>query len=385
MSSHAKTPASPSTRSQRDRSRSRSRRRSSSSPSRRRRSTHDSERSRRRRSPSKSDSSSGSSRSRSPRATPSRKAPEGFVYSKASPYQGSPADGRSYPSFDPRDQAPEDRTLSALNTRGPLEPRVPLVRGSLRLEGVNFARYEGMKVDPERQRAFTSAIRDDLISEAGNGVVREDILLRLTPGPIKTVVLDYASGVTKDGLLNLPSLVDAEWCIDCEYAIAARNEDRQVAIARTLFEALSDGDLAMDSTRRAYLKYLNSNHADPNKIRVVPTATAEDAEKKPQSPHHRSGLYEEADPLEGRYTWHERRSRQDLPTVRNLPDAPNSPRARPHIVGDVPAIGGVPLEHRPKPDPAAITSPQSYARRTQQPWWDTSPSWELKRAMARES
>eukprot|EP01060_Flectonema_neradi_P016020 TRINITY_DN22624_c0_g1_i1.p1 TRINITY_DN22624_c0_g1~~TRINITY_DN22624_c0_g1_i1.p1 ORF type:complete len:377 (+),score=67.87 TRINITY_DN22624_c0_g1_i1:61-1191(+) len=330
--------------------------------------------SRRRRSRSRSSgdksrrrSRSRSRRSRSSSRSPRRKAPDGFSYSKSSPYSGSVH--KAYPQFDPRDQAPEDRIhgrADVMGYRGPLDSRVPLVRGSLRLEGVNFAKYEGAKSDPERQKAFTCAIRDDIISEAGNGLVREDIILRLTPGPIKTVVLDYNGPPKPDGQPGPPSLVDAEWCIDCEYAIAARDEDSQVSIARTMFETLSESDLLLSSTKAAYVRYLNPEHTDPDKIRVVPTTDGED-----EQPHHRVGAYEDNDPLEGRYTWQERRSRYDLAPLASLPDAPRSPGYKsPKIERSSASIGGVMLENRPSPDPAVSNSPGQYGNPR---WWDSRP------------
>ena len=312
-----------------------------------------------------------SSRSRSRSQSPGR-APEGFSVSKSTPHSATTTD-KAYPSFDPRDQAPEDVGHGKTDyTRGPLDPNAPLVRGSLRLEGVNFAKYEGAKADPDRQRAFTSALRDDLISEAGNGLVREDILLRITPGPIKTVILDYNGGKQSDGQPGPPSLVDAEWCIDCEYAIAARDEERQVSIARTIFESLTGGDLRMDSTRKAYTRYLNPEHPDSASIRVVPTSSAD---AKPAQEAHpglgggvggigsaaaaagplgRCGLFEEGDPLEGRYTWHQRRSAHDLAAVKNLPDSPRSPPTQRPEERHIRSIGGVPIENRPVPDPSML-------------------------------
>ena len=317
-------------------------------------------------------SSSRSSRSHSPPLA-SAKVPDGFHHSRASHYPDTaagPVDDKQYPGFDPRDQAPEDSMHGRVECqRGPLDPHAPLVRGSLRLEGVNYARYEGAKVDPDRQRAFTSAIRDDLISEAGNGVVREDILLRITPGPIKTVVLDYNGAPQAGGQPGPPSLVDAEWCIDCEYAISATSEDRQSSIAHTLFEALTSGDLRMDSAKKAYTRFLNPDHSATSSIKVVPTSS-QDAKKRqdplaaarspggaasPANPGiPRSGLYEESDPLEGRYTWHQRRSAHDLAAVAACPDAPRSPGWKSPEAPPPQSVGGVPVENRPLPDPALV-------------------------------
>eukprot|EP00662_Eupelagonemidae_sp_cell21_P022254 gene22254-8088_t len=68
-----------------------------------------------------------------------------------------------------------------IRTRGGAQ--APIVRGSLRIEGVDFSKYEAQKGDTDVRRGLTSALRDDIIAEAGCGLLREDILLRLTPGP----------------------------------------------------------------------------------------------------------------------------------------------------------------------------------------------------------
>jgi len=210
-------------------------------------------------------------------------APVGPLYPKTAASAGRMSEAIDRRAFDANDIAPEDplhaRKNSLQGCPWPLDPRVPLVRGSLRLEGVNFARWESAMGAPERQRAITTALRDDMISEAGNGITREDILLRLTPGPIHSVLLDYSGRPRPDGQPALPKLSDAEWCIDIEYAIAARDEAKQSAIARALFEALAGGEMALPATRAAYIRYLNPTHPDPTKIIGVPTASAMDRER----------------------------------------------------------------------------------------------------------
>ncbi|KAJ9458638.1 hypothetical protein DIPPA_26811 [Diplonema papillatum] len=193
-------------------------------------------------------------------------------------YGRHPSPRRGFPTFDRRDRAPEDFGRERLGYCSEEDPEgfdnrsAPLVRGTFRLEGVDFSKYEGLKAEPEVQRAFTSAVRDDLISEVGNGVGRDDILLRLGPGPIKTVVLDYQHrGRPEDG----PQLVEADWSMDVEYAIAARSPQAQLNVARALYESLSHGLMRIRATRSAYARVINPGMADPSTIAAVPCRKAE--------------------------------------------------------------------------------------------------------------
>eukprot|EP00754_Rhynchopus_humris_P035613 Rhum_TRINITY_DN17149_c0_g1::Rhum_TRINITY_DN17149_c0_g1_i1::g.165372::m.165372 len=221
---------------------------------------------------------------------------DGYSYTKGpTPTRSVGSSGRQeFPSFDQRDRAPEDRHRGAQagyssslrsSETVPNPHNQTLVRGSLRLEGVDFSKYEGLKEQPDLQRMLTTALRDDLISEGGNGMTREDILLRLSPGPIRTVVLDYHhSGDRRSGSAGkAPSLVDAEWCMDVEYAISTRSEQAQANIAHALYDSLSSGRMHLKSTRNAYVRYIHPEAADPHKIQAVPTTT-EDRASSSESP-----------------------------------------------------------------------------------------------------
>eukprot|EP01062_Namystynia_karyoxenos_P040537 TRINITY_DN29551_c0_g1_i1.p2 TRINITY_DN29551_c0_g1~~TRINITY_DN29551_c0_g1_i1.p2 ORF type:complete len:351 (+),score=81.47 TRINITY_DN29551_c0_g1_i1:85-1053(+) len=218
------------------------------------------------------------------RATPSALGYAGGAPSQPG-LQRRPLAAPGVPTFDPKDNAPED--FATVRHRKPadyahpaLDPRTPLVCGTLRLEGVSYARYESAKVIPERQKAFTTALRDDLISEAGCGVTRDDILLRLIPGPIRSLVLDYAHALEPGhNRPGPPRVSDAEWCIDVEYAIATRDAETQRQVARALFDALAGGDASVPATRDAYVHHLHPDCADPGRIACVPTASAEDRER----------------------------------------------------------------------------------------------------------
>ena len=181
--------------------------------------------------------------------------------------------GVRYPGYDENDRAPEDHSSLVRRSQSPKPPgwKGSVVRGSLRMEGINYSKYESLRGEVNLQRSLTNGIRDDIISEAGNGTIREDILLRLSPGPIKTVVLDYDSSPRSR---LPPSLVDADWCIDVEYVIEARSESAQINIARSLYESLSRGDLQLRATSNAYFRYIDPGNKNDRSIRAVPCTSA---------------------------------------------------------------------------------------------------------------
>eukprot|EP01060_Flectonema_neradi_P007872 TRINITY_DN15588_c0_g1_i1.p1 TRINITY_DN15588_c0_g1~~TRINITY_DN15588_c0_g1_i1.p1 ORF type:complete len:308 (+),score=28.88 TRINITY_DN15588_c0_g1_i1:49-972(+) len=254
--------------------------------------------------------SSGRRRSKSPsHRRPRMDTSGGFHYSKTMAPAGP--HGVRYPSYDEKDRAPEDINRSPNYTSPPpqqsLSPRSPgwrgpVVRGSLRIEGINYSKYESIRGQTSLQRGLTNGIRDDIISEAGNGTSREDILLRLSPGPIKTVVLDYDNSPKGR---SSPSLVDADWCIDVEYVIETRSETAQLNIARSLYEALSRSELQLRSTSAAYVRYVDPDCRDgARRIRAVPCTTSDGNSPSHQnlssSQHHNPHLRSYS-PL-GRYT-----------------------------------------------------------------------------------
>eukprot|EP00662_Eupelagonemidae_sp_cell21_P053204 gene53204-16229_t len=74
-----------------------------------------------------------------------------------------------------------------------------VVRGSITVDGVNYAKYEQVRERDEGARArFLDAVKDDFISEVGS---------------IKAVVLHYDAPAS-DARHGGPSLVDAEWSIN---------------------------------------------------------------------------------------------------------------------------------------------------------------------------
>ena len=215
--------------------------------------------------------------------------------------------------FDPYDRAPEDRQKDVCPRRqsavgdffGPYEP---VVRGSLHIEGVNYAKYEAQKHRSSYISAFLDAMRDDIvcappppslsparnhtpalphhphipslqISEVGNGVRREDILLQLYPGAIKTVVLHYDRYDGPDTQANDPTLVDAEWSVKCDYAIRARDVQRQQNVAMALYTALGEEQMFSTHKMRRIYRERFDPQGDVSKIAIVkPPAD----EKQPQ-------------------------------------------------------------------------------------------------------
>eukprot|EP01062_Namystynia_karyoxenos_P066749 TRINITY_DN60690_c0_g1_i1.p1 TRINITY_DN60690_c0_g1~~TRINITY_DN60690_c0_g1_i1.p1 ORF type:complete len:620 (+),score=150.28 TRINITY_DN60690_c0_g1_i1:118-1977(+) len=167
--------------------------------------------------------------------------------------------------YDHRDRAPEDRTdAHAFMKREKdgadwlADTRLRefdlydlLVRGSLIIDGVNYAKYEQARESDERMRLeFLDAIKDDLIGEVGNGVKREDIAIRIYPGQIKAVVLHYDKHRQRE---KAPALVDAEWSIRVDYAIRTRDSQRQRNIALSLYTTFrSAGGFRGEELKRKY-------------------------------------------------------------------------------------------------------------------------------------
>lgn len=136
-------------------------------------------------------------------------------------------------------------------------PYAPVVKGSFILHGCNFAKLEGVGKGVRRAR-FLDGLREDIICEVGNGVRKEDILLNVVPGEIRSVVLSYESGGPT------PQLLDADWDLAVAYAIRAKDQQRQANIAMAFFTALTTYDgLRCDCTRRCYVTHIDpSLHAD---------------------------------------------------------------------------------------------------------------------------
>eukprot|EP01064_Diplonema_japonicum_P013273 TRINITY_DN2078_c2_g2_i1.p1 TRINITY_DN2078_c2_g2~~TRINITY_DN2078_c2_g2_i1.p1 ORF type:complete len:308 (+),score=53.21 TRINITY_DN2078_c2_g2_i1:62-925(+) len=185
-----------------------------------------------------------------------------------SPPPESHSMGRS--TFDWHDKAPEDR-IHVPEEVHPFGRYDCVVRGSFIIEGLNYAKFQApmSKDNVEHRKKFTTALRDDIIACVGQGVRRKDIMLRAAPGPIRGVVLEYDK--YKE---DLPTLVDADWGIEFEYAIRSRNEVSQQHVGMMLFTSLREpGGLDVDDARQAWLRYIDPT-VPPNNIYTSPVPTA---------------------------------------------------------------------------------------------------------------
>ena len=176
--------------------------------------------------------------------------------------------------FDSYDRAPEDRIPEERYGYGddlihPFGRGDCVVRGSFVIEGCNFARFEASSKRPDERRMFTTAIRDDMVACVGQGVRRHDIMLRAAPGPIRGVVLEY------DGRREMsPSLVDADWGIEFEYAIRVRSEATQKNVGLSLYTALTDANgLDLQESRHAWVRFIDQR-ANPADIYTLTTHDA---------------------------------------------------------------------------------------------------------------
>eukprot|EP01063_Lacrimia_lanifica_P005263 TRINITY_DN13021_c0_g1_i1.p1 TRINITY_DN13021_c0_g1~~TRINITY_DN13021_c0_g1_i1.p1 ORF type:complete len:552 (+),score=99.07 TRINITY_DN13021_c0_g1_i1:48-1658(+) len=191
---------------------------------------------------------------------------------------------RALQAFDDNDLAPEDRARRARGrhkqseamTQNGFDPSVPTVCGTFAINGVNYSTYEAHKKErPLHADRFLDALRDDVISEVGNGVRREDILFAVSPGAIQSVALKYDEGSPRriargDWVPEPPKLLTASWSFTVDFVIRARNDVRQKRIAEAMYQSLtSDVGVAPYKTPPAYVKFLDPTHGKPHGIKIT--------------------------------------------------------------------------------------------------------------------
>eukprot|EP01062_Namystynia_karyoxenos_P006300 TRINITY_DN12207_c0_g1_i2.p1 TRINITY_DN12207_c0_g1~~TRINITY_DN12207_c0_g1_i2.p1 ORF type:complete len:552 (+),score=141.66 TRINITY_DN12207_c0_g1_i2:79-1656(+) len=264
------------------------------------------------------------------------------------------------PPYDHRDRAPEDRASG----RRCLSPQLPqggrgpwwqgvfpahshVVCGSVVIEGVNYSVYESLR-GCRGAADLEDGIRDDLISEVGSGVRREDVAITVTPGAIKSVVLHYAGDAAQGGHFGArspppPRLVDADWCLKVDYAIRVRDTELQRAAACALYRALTGphGFSAL-GTATAYAAISPERGEGEVRIRA---ASAEPAAA--------SGPPSRSPPARAR-----QQQRLLTPPLSALPPPPPAPplhRMPQH--GPAPSPGRSPSEQQAPPHPPAPYNP----------------------------
>eukprot|EP01063_Lacrimia_lanifica_P008179 TRINITY_DN15295_c0_g1_i1.p1 TRINITY_DN15295_c0_g1~~TRINITY_DN15295_c0_g1_i1.p1 ORF type:complete len:478 (+),score=98.41 TRINITY_DN15295_c0_g1_i1:81-1436(+) len=141
----------------------------------------------------------------------------------------------------------------------PFSRRDIVVRGSFVMEGCNYTKYDVGPLREADRRAFTSAVRDDLVACIGQGVRRHDIMIRAAPGPMRNVTLEYPDDV------GIPAIVDADWGIEFEYAIRMRSDIAAQTATSTLYSTFNQDGLDLQESRHAWLKFMDAA-ADPHKI-----------------------------------------------------------------------------------------------------------------------
>ena len=106
---------------------------------------------------------------------------------------------RRVPQYDSMDRGPEDRFQVPNGCQDWIQQvrssefdlYDPLVTGVFIINGVNYAKYEYIKENIKALETFHEAIKNDVVSEIGNAVRADDIIIKIYPGQIKTVVLHY--------------------------------------------------------------------------------------------------------------------------------------------------------------------------------------------------
>ncbi|KAJ9455626.1 hypothetical protein DIPPA_14557 [Diplonema papillatum] len=190
-------------------------------------------------------------------------------------------DPRTSRAFDGKDKAPEDRLTgfsrcSNVNGNWPYNTGLVslddlIIKGTFHIVGVNYARYETAKSNPELIYKFQKAICQDILAEVGSGAVTQDVILKLTPGAIENVVLNYSKKPTPDlPLPPNPELADATWRIKVDYVIKARNHRAQHNIASAMFNALTTEYNIGSRTGAAYVRYLDPTHSADDVQIVLP-------------------------------------------------------------------------------------------------------------------
>eukprot|EP01064_Diplonema_japonicum_P017478 TRINITY_DN2559_c6_g1_i1.p1 TRINITY_DN2559_c6_g1~~TRINITY_DN2559_c6_g1_i1.p1 ORF type:complete len:448 (+),score=52.98 TRINITY_DN2559_c6_g1_i1:42-1346(+) len=262
-------------RSRRERSRSRSR---SRSRDRRRRDGGETSRRRRRR------GESGDSRTPSPKRTNNNNAGTPKTQAPAPPTH------MTIGKYDSYDKAPEDRLQLGQVATPEFDATAPVVRGNFCIENVNYSTYEAhRKEKPHYAEKFIDALKDDIISEVGNGVRKDDVVLRVSPGAVKTVVLQYDEGTPQEiqsgeWVPEDPKLVNAEWDITVDYAIRARTTNRQQRVAAAMYQALSCNEgLSTYKTKHAYVKWLDPVYGDPYRLVIRKPTVDYNASSKSQA------------------------------------------------------------------------------------------------------
>ena len=146
----------------------------------------------------------------------------------------------------------------------------PLVKGVMVVEGVNYSLYEAAKETAHTVDVFNNSLKEDIISEVGNGVRPDDIVIRVIPGQIKTVVLHYDTKKKfkrrESDERSHPQLVDAEWCMKIDYVIRTRDVQRQQNVAIALYTAFTGQDgFTGTKARTAYCRTIDKT-CDARKI-----------------------------------------------------------------------------------------------------------------------
>eukprot|EP00659_Diplonema_papillatum_P020688 gene20688-31879_t len=259
-------------------------------------------------------------------------------------------------AYDHHDRAPEDRLHGVGASLSEFEQGSAVVRGTLSIEGVNYSTFEAHKKDkPYYAERFLDALRDDIISEVGSGVRREDVVLKVFPGAVKTLVLQYDEGTPRrirNGTWKPadPKVLNADWSISVDYAIRARNAASQQRIAMLMFRALTEenGSMTTHKTRHAYVKWLDPTYGDPRRLVVCkPPLTAI---QKPGGPNAQSPAPTVPPPATRAVS-----PLRTVPVDGVYPDAAagRSNPQRPHGIHDVPSPG------RPQGVPEDFFGPQS--------------------------
>eukprot|EP00756_Hemistasia_phaeocysticola_P035869 Hpha_TRINITY_DN1660_c0_g1::TRINITY_DN1660_c0_g1_i1::g.48688::m.48688 len=161
-----------------------------------------------------------------------------------------------------------------------------LVRGSVRLEGVDFSKYDALRRESEKgRRQFTSAIRQDLIAAAAGdveGIRQRNVMLRVSPGPLRSAVVAHGTPPRQRsygaGRAQPSSLMGAEWDVDVEYIVSCPDAESQRRVTAALYDASATGELYVPRTARACALLMG---APASSVRALPTRASAHSPRSP--------------------------------------------------------------------------------------------------------
>ena len=193
----------------------------------------------------------------------------------------------SLPQYDRRDLAPEDRVEARhcgekdswkIKMQQEFGSGEIIVSGSFKIEGISYMKYIGIRSsNPRAAGEFLESLRNDLISLVGGGTRTNNIKLKLSPGRINKLYLEYEKRDEDPGDENNgqgPLIREADWSVIVDVIIKCRDAQTQQIIGTALFQGISSAmGIPLTSTSTAYFKWISPTsraHFAPHSLVTKP-------------------------------------------------------------------------------------------------------------------